>query len=112
MRQVEKGRRPAVSGTPLRTGSIRRGVPAQTSQSETFGLLVIRTSKGRSDQPIEDARKQWQKALKDAGLPSRRLFHDLRRSAVRFLIRSGVDPAVAMKVSGHKTRSMLDRFRC
>ena len=57
-----------------------------------------------------DIRTSWNKALKDAKLPEGRLFHDLRRSAVRTLIRSGVDPSIAMKVSGHRSRSMLDRY--
>jgi len=38
-----------------------------------------------------------------------RLFHDLRRSAGRDLIRAGVSTHVAMSISGHKTDSMLRR---
>ncbi|PYQ14889.1 MAG: hypothetical protein DMF80_11090 [Acidobacteria bacterium] len=64
----------------------------------------------QSGQSIKDLRCAWRNALEAAPLPEDRLFHDLRRSAVWTLIRSGVDPSVAMKVSGHKTRSMLDRY--
>jgi len=73
-------------------------------------LIFHRECKGEPGQPITDFWDVWRNALQAAGLPAGRLFHDLRRSAVRTLIRAGVDETTAMKVSGHKTRSMLLRY--
>jgi integrase len=81
----------AVRGIPRRLGSAYVFVNPQTGE------------------PWVDVRKQFLNACKAAGL-SGVWFHDLRRSFVTNARRYGVPESVVMRMSGHKTRAVFERY--
>ena len=88
---------------------IERRRTAQILEDENGTKRLAEFVFHRDGLPIGDFRKSWATACKLAHVNDR-LFHDLRRTASRNLIKAGVPQAVAMKITGHRTDSVFRRY--
>lgn len=87
---------------------IERRAEARSVKTDS-GVLLSSLVFHRDGARISEFRKSWTTACKLAGCEGL-LFHDLRRSAARQLIRSGTSKDVAKVVGGWKTDSMFSRY--
>ena len=72
--------------------------------------LVFRSPQGQVIRGSQFHRRVWQPALREAGLEGVRV-HDLRHTAVAFWIDAGANaPEIAAR-AGHRTQTIMDRYR-
>jgi integrase len=94
------------------TAELRAVLEAQLAYTDTIqksrGAIIPHVFH-RKGKPIKSFRKAWATACAAAGCPDR-IPHDFRRSTVRNLVRAGIPERVAMTMTGHKTRSVFERY--
>jgi integrase len=89
---------------PILDGDMRRWL-TWSKQNAAGGDYIFHNGGA----PIKEFRRAWKNACELAGVPDLK-FHDLRRTAVRNMRRSGVPQVVRMRITGHRTDSMERRY--
>jgi integrase len=103
----------------LEPGTTKNRDGRMVTMTEAVYVLLSACVRGKSagdrvftrpnGQPIGHFNSTWRNACAFAGCPGL-LFHDLRRTMARNMLRAGVPEKVIMAIGGWKTRSVFDRY--
>jgi len=85
---------------------VLRDIFSQLSRVRHINHNFVFTYKGN---PVKEIKSTFRSACKKAGIRDFR-FHDLRHTFNTNMRKAGVDRSVIMKITGHKTMSMFERY--
>jgi hypothetical protein len=105
----------------LPPGIVKNRKPLIVALSDELTTMLKKKFQGHGTVfETKNFRREWIKACVTCGLGEKTgkawyrykglVPHDLRRSAVRNLVNSGVDTATAMKITGHRTLHIFMRY--